>query len=197
MFGKKGKTNAQGEVDLSQIIRGMQHAVNEAQRTLEVHHLKSLLRFFYEDGKPRTADFCLGGTRHMDVPLVSLANHEALRIEELEMAFKANIRNVTLKDMDELDALASKKGENLSGDEESGSAVFSVGFSDPDRESGTVSVKIRFVAAKQPEGLSRVIEEYDKMTTPYDVPVEPEAEEQQFKTPPRAAGDQAQDGDNT
>lgn len=46
----------------------------------------------------------------MDVPLVSLANHEALRIEELEMAFKANIRNVTLKDMDELDALASKKG---------------------------------------------------------------------------------------
>lgn len=177
-------------VDLSQVIRGMQHAVNEAQRTLEVHHLKSLLRFFYADGDPKSVDLHLGGTKHIDIPLVTLANHSSLKIDELEMEFKARIEEVAVKDLDELKQILSESGgplpsgpddasdaattklDGVASDEE-GSATFNIGFSSAaprgDGAGNVISVRIKFLSADQPEGLSRIIDEYNKLVAPYDV----------------------------
>ncbi len=186
---RKHKEPQRMGVDLSQVIRGMQHAVNEAQRTLEVHHLKSLLRFFYADGDPKTVDLHLGGAKHIDIPLVTLANHSSLKIDELEMEFKARIEEVAVKDLDELKQILSESGgppsepddasdaatTKLDGapSDDEGSATFNIGFSStaPRGESAgnVISVRIKFLSADQPEGLSRIIDEYNKLVAPYDV----------------------------
>lgn len=191
---KKNGESVRTGVDLSQVIRGMQHAVNEAQRTLETHHIKSLLRFFYKDGTPKTVDLHLGGTKHIDIPLVTLANHSSLKIEELEMEFKASIQDVTLDDSDELRTIlrnasgaqspqdSSSDGtrseeSDMAGDDsaaDESSAVFSIAFSSVGREGAnpnTVNVRIKFQAIDQPEGLSRIIDEYNKRVAPYDVTI--------------------------
>lgn len=187
---RKNKEPLKMGVDLSQVIRGMQHAVNEAQRTLEVHHLKSLLRFFYADGDPKSVDLHLGGTKHIDIPLVTLANHNSLKIDELEMEFKARIEEVSVKDLDELKQILSENGGSLpsesddasdaattkldgaSSDEE-GSATFNIGFSSTvprgEAAGNVIGVRIKFLSADQPEGLSRIIDEYNKLVAPYDV----------------------------
>ncbi|MGH0053644.1 MAG: DUF2589 domain-containing protein [Sphaerochaetaceae bacterium] len=169
-------------VDLSQVIRGMQHAVNEAQRTLETHHLRSLLRFFHKDGSPKTVDLHLGGTKHLDVPLVTLANHSSLKISELEMEFDAIIQDVHIDSRDELDTiLKDSMDTSPSTDSNSplgnegdaqGSAAFSIAFSATEkstRNPNTVNIRIKFTAVDQPEGLSRIVDEYNKFVAPYDV----------------------------
>ncbi len=188
---RKNKEPQKMGVDLSQVIRGMQHAVNEAQRTLEVHHLKSLLRFFYADGDPKSVDLHLGGTKHIDIPLVTLANHSSLKIDELEMEFQARIEEVAVKDLDELKQIIAQSGGPLDGDdgggadeaaatkldggasEEEGSATFNIGFSSAAPRGvdagNVISVRIKFLSADQPEGLSRIIDEYNKLVAPYDV----------------------------
>jgi hypothetical protein len=167
----KSETSKKSGVDLSDVVRGMQHAVNEAQKTLEAHELKSLLRFFYEDGDPKTIDLHLKDDKHLEIPLVALANHNSLKIENLTMEFEALIEQVGISDADDLnDAL--KKSNSLDGkdldddDEQNNSAVFSIGFSGQPR-SNTIKVKIEFTSAGQPEGLSRIVDEYDKLVVPY------------------------------
>ncbi len=220
--GRKNKAKAEEQarkantgVDLSQVIRGMQHAVNEAQRTLEVHHLKSLLRFFYADGEPKSVDLHLGGTKHIDIPLVTLANHSSLKIDELEMEFKAKIQEVTVENLDELkDIVANQetsqesdreemvKKEDMQGDHtgaEEGSATFGIGFSPAPagQESNMISVRIKFMSAGQPEGLSRIVDEYNKLVVPYDVhPLTPEDDPPTFiftDEEPNAGSDQEDD----
>lgn len=186
---RKNKEYQRTGVDLSQVIRGMQHAVNEAQRTLEVHHLKSLLRFFYADGDPKSVDLHLGGTKHIDIPLVTLANHSSLKIDELEMEFKARIEEVAIKDLDELNRIVSESGRPLESEDddasasaatkldgdssEDGSATFNIGFSSAAPRGvdagNVISVRIKFLSADQPEGLSRIVDEYNKLVAPYDV----------------------------
>jgi|WetSurMetagenome_2_1015567.scaffolds.fasta_scaffold80375_3 hypothetical protein len=173
---EKGKENnapvrKSGGVDLSDVVKGMQHAVNEAQKTLEAHNLKSLLRFFYEDGDPKTVDLLLKGDKHLEIPLVSLVSHNSLRIENLSMEFEAQIEQVGINDVDDLqDALRhtnSLDGKDIDDDAEIGkSAVFNIGFSGQPH-SNTIKVKIDFTAAQQPEGLSRIVDEYNKLVTPY------------------------------
>lgn len=182
IFSKRPKHEIATGVDLSQVIRGMQHAVNEAQRTLETHHLKSLLRFFYADGEPKSVDLHLGGTKHIDIPLVTLANHSSLKIEELEMEFKARIENVRVEEPEEIQDIVENSGETnreaSASDKmsdswsQNGNAAFSIGFSPTEKDgeqTNTVTVRIKFSSANQPEGLSRIIDEYNKLVAPYDV----------------------------
>jgi hypothetical protein len=166
--GSVAKKNA---VDLSDVVRGMQHAVNEARQTLEAHNLKSLLRFFYDDGDPKTIDLHLKDDRHLEVPLVALADHNSLRIENLTMEFEALIQQVGISDVDDLrDAL--KKSNSLDGKDLDDSAeitnpaVFSIGFSGQPHNN-VLKVKIEFSSGGRTEGLSRIVDEYNKLVVPY------------------------------
>lgn len=155
LIGKKDKTQSNGGADLSQIIKGMQHAVNEAQKTLEAHHLDSLLSFFHSNGEPKMISLHVEGDKYIDVPTFTLASHSALKIEELEMQFKAKIQDV--KDLE----LTNGDGgsDNVSS--------FTVGFSPSSDASDFVTVRILFKAIDQSEGFTRVLDEYDKTVTPY------------------------------
>jgi len=167
----EGSTVKKTTVDLSDVIRGMQHAVNEAQKTLEAHNLKSLLRFFYEDGDPKTIDLHLKDDKHLEIPLVALANHNSLQIQNLTMEFEALIEQVGISSVDDLKE-ALKKTNSLDGKDLDDSAeitnpaVFNIGFSGQPH-SNMLKVKIEFSSADQPEGLSRIVDEYNKLVVPY------------------------------
>ena len=154
-IGKKEKGNVVNGADLSQVIKGMQHAVNEAQKTLEAHHLNSLLSFFHSNGEPKMVSLHIDGDKYIDVPTFTLASHNALKIEELEMSFKAKIQDVKTLEIAEDD----ESSDSLS--------TFEVGFTSNQESPDFVTVRILFKSIDQSEGFSRVIDEYNKIVTPY------------------------------
>lgn len=155
ILGKTKNDDKKRGVDLSEIIKGMQHAVNEAQNTLELHHLNSLLSFFHSNGDPKMVNLHIEDDKYIDVPTFTLASHNALKIEELEMQFKARIQDVDLTEIE-------KNGEKES------NANFTVGFSSNNQESSDfVTVRILFKSIDQSEGFARVIDEYNKIVKPY------------------------------
>ena len=83
------KNSKQSSVDLSDVIKGMQKAVNEAQKMLETHNLRSLRSFFYEDGDPKTIELHLSDKNYLEIPILALANHNSLVIDKLSMEFEA------------------------------------------------------------------------------------------------------------
>ncbi|MBR1404427.1 MAG: DUF2589 domain-containing protein [Treponema sp.] len=177
MFGQnkneksKEVTGIRGNsVDLSDVIRGMQDAVNEAQHILELHNLKSLQSFFHEDGEPKTLELHLTGDDYLEIPVLSLANHNSLVIDRLSMEFEAKIEQVGIKNAkDVLDAITQE--DEAGGGEKKmvgkdRSAVFGIGFAGGS-EGNTVKVKMEFASAARAEGLSRILDEYNKLVVPY------------------------------
>ncbi|MBQ7158673.1 MAG: DUF2589 domain-containing protein [Treponema sp.] len=176
MLGRNKETNThevtgirENAVDLSDVIRGMQDAVNEAQHILELHNLKSLQSFFHEDGEPKTLEVHLTGDNYLEIPVLSLANHNSLVIDRLSMEFEAKIEQVGIKNAEDvLDAITQDDSENdkKRKTEKDRSAVFGIGFAGGS-EGNTVKVKMEFASAQRAEGLSRILDEYNKLVVPY------------------------------
>lgn len=79
---------------LSDILKGLHHAVNSAQEMLQAQQVQSLKRFWQEtDGSPVCQKVKIGDKK-IGVPLVSLVSHNRLEMEEVEVTFKARIADV-------------------------------------------------------------------------------------------------------
>ncbi len=175
MFSKNGKEKSArlekppkrgAGVDLSDVIKGMQKAVNDAQKTLETHHLNSLRQFFHEDGEPKTLELHLSENNYLEIPVLSIASHNNLIIDRLSMEFDAKIEQVEAKDVeDALESLSNGEGGD-SGEETERSAKFAIGFSG-EPNSNSVKVKIEFRSTERAEGLSRILDEYNKLIVPF------------------------------
>ncbi|MGN0729932.1 DUF2589 domain-containing protein [Treponema sp.] len=178
IWNKDGQRNGekQSSVDLSDVIKGMQNAVNEAEKMLEMHNLRSIRNFFHEDGDPKTIELHLTEDNYLEVPVLALANHNSLKIDKLTMEFEAKIEQVGISNADDILKAVQKDGtvetettdrKGQSGKErQERNAVFSVGFAGkPD--SNLLKVKLEFSSAGQTEGLSRIIDEYNKLIVPY------------------------------
>ena len=182
MLGKKSKeknykterNGAKGGIDLSDVIKGMQNAVSEAQKTLEMHNLNSLQQFFYDDGEPKTLELHLSEDNYLEVPVLSIASHNSLVIDALSMEFDAKIQQVEIKETEDAIEAITREGDDEDiarnnsdrGESSNHSARFSVGFSgEPD--SNSVKVKIEFRATDRAEGLSRILDEYNKLIVPF------------------------------
>ena len=164
------KIEKQSSVDLSDVIKGMQKAVNEAQKMLETHNLKSLQSFFYADGDPKTIELHLTQDNYLEVPILALANHNSLVIDKLSMEFEAKIEQVGIRSAEDLLEAVTKGGKSLESEQKKqiteDTAVFGIGFAG-EPNSNMLKVKLEFSAAKRPEGLSRILDEYNKLAVPY------------------------------
>jgi hypothetical protein len=78
--GTEGGSAAQ---TFSDIIRGMQHAVNSAQEMLQDYQLRMFAKYFTEDGKPYMRQVKLKDGRLIYVPTIALLPQTLLSIEEL------------------------------------------------------------------------------------------------------------------
>ncbi len=133
------------------IIRGIQHAVNAAQDMLQAQQLHSLQKFWDgNSGEPisrtikiKDSDLC--------VPLVALLPHNHLGMDDIEIKFCAKIED--LDNMVATDAI----GNDIS------AADLKLALDDikPGKDD-TMQITIRFKAQAPTEGLSRLIDEYNK-----------------------------------
>lgn len=145
----------------SDIMRGMQYSVNTAQQVLERHHLYLLNKYFDTNGFPQTKDFWITPTRKLNVPIISLINQNSLNINEMEIEFEAKINSVILKESNDN---SGKDRLNYELDRSS----FDMNFTPSKRDGDTVKVKIKFKTGQLPEGVSRIVEEFDKLIAPID-----------------------------
>lgn len=178
LWNKDGASGAEKKptVDLSDVIKGMQNAVNEAEKMLEMHNLRSIKNFFHDDGDPKTIELHLTENNYLEIPILALANHNSLKIDKLTMEFEAKIEQVGIKDADDILKAVQKNGTLESephdkntkskSERQERNAVFSVGFAGK-ADSNLLKVKLEFSSAGQTEGLSRIIDEYNKLIVPF------------------------------
>lgn len=143
----------------SDIVRGMQYAVNTAHEMLERYHIAILNKYFDESGRPETKEIYVGDDKKMDIPLIALINQGSLSIDEMEISFQAKIDHVLVK------SAKSTDGKNIDIDR----TTFEMNFTPSKREGDTVDVRIKFKANLPPEGVARIVDEYNKIIEPIDI----------------------------
>jgi hypothetical protein len=149
---------------LSDIIRGMQHAVNAAQETLQEHQFKLLQSYFNsEDGSPIMTWVTLPDGRKVDIPKIALIPQNMLAIEELEMDFSLSVSNSEVKkfknSIEEVLPQESSRSSFQVGFARRGTQTFSENNDPALSENGkkdTIDVKIKFKSIPLPEGAARV-----------------------------------------
>lgn len=105
-------------------------------------------------------EFQLSENRTLIVPEISLVGQHALAIDEMEIEFNARI--TALETKADIEGGEGEKQHWID------RACFDVDLSTTSTSDNLLHVKIKFKAVDQPEGVSRVIDEYDKMVSPID-----------------------------
>jgi len=150
----------------SDLIRGLQHSVNTAMEMLEARNLEILSRYFTEEGHARIRRLNINEDTAVDIPIISIVSPSALNLKDVEMEFAVQINGVELEQKEaQRGFLVEDKLEDLKVSMERSNLEISF-VGSPDQN--TMKVKIRFEAARVPEGLARLIEEYDKTIIPFE-----------------------------
>ena len=134
------------------VLKGLQHAVNSAQDMLQGQQVQNLTRFLNtSDGTPVSQKVKLGN-REVEVPLMSLIPQSHLAMEDVEVKFNAKVGDITPE------ALRSLNGNNIP-HADLKVALEGVRAKDDD----VMQITIRFKQQTTTEGLSRILDEYNKL----------------------------------
>jgi hypothetical protein len=136
----------------SDVIKGLQYAVNSAQEMMKEQHLRMLGNYFDSEGDAATRKIKTRSGKVMNVPLVTLVPHNSLSIDEIEISFTAKITDIVKNQHDEdPDVDVDHLGLNMD----------IVSSSVPKKS--MMNVTVRFKSTVQPEGFSRIIDEHNKL----------------------------------
>lgn len=137
----------------SDILRGLQYAINSAQDMLQAQQVQGLMRFWStHDGKPVTQKV-LVGEREMEVPLMTLVPHSHLEMDDVEIKFKTRVGDIA----------SHSETDRLRGNQPLTHADLQMemdGIKATDDD--VMEVTIRFKAREMPEGVARLTDEYNK-----------------------------------
>lgn len=103
----------------------------------------------------------------VDVPLISIVNPSTVNIKEVEMDFHVNVLDVDLKKKVAQEGFNTGEKE-VAFDNRLKRSKHEVSFDGKNDHSST-HVKIKFEATPIPEGLSRVVDEYDKTISAFEI----------------------------
>jgi hypothetical protein len=161
------KNTTQNINTLSDIARGMQHAVNTTQEIIEQHYIRLLDRYFDENGNPLMAVFNLTPDHVVQAPLISLVPPSALALEELTIEMSVEIRGASVKPVDTI-------SKNLDLTRTSFSVAFASGSRQPvahseenadepkNNNGNVIGITMKFKRGDTPEGVARVLDEFNK-----------------------------------
>lgn len=139
---------------LSDILKGLHHAVNSAQEMLQAQQVQNLLRFWQsDDGIPVSRKVKIGD-KEMDVPLMSLVPHSHLEMNDVEIKFKARVGEVASHSFaDKLNAGNAMTHSDLQMEMDGIKAT----------DDDVMEITIRFKSKETPEGVARLTDEYNKL----------------------------------
>lgn len=156
----ENKNKNGNEFTLSDVIRGIQHCVNSSVEIAEQHYIKTMEKFFYNDGTPVTKTININENSQIEVPLICLSNHGSLDFEEMRIKTKMSIDNIREKSVEnELMSASDEHGEFTRG-----SFSVSLGSVHKDNnEASLAEIEMVFKRNDPPEALSRVIDYINNM----------------------------------
>lgn len=163
-MGKFWSREENGSQTLSDLIRGLQHSVNAAMEMIETRNVELLGRYFTQEGTPLSRRLNIDDRTAVDVPLISIVNPSTINIKEVEMDFSVQINSADLR------CKQAQKGFTTGGEEVDfhnnlKRSSLEISF-DGKKDLSRMQVRVKFEAKPLPEGLSRVIDEYDKTIAP-------------------------------
>ena len=148
IFSKKEK------YAFSDILKGLQHAINSAQDMLQAQQIQGLMRFWSaNDGNPLTQKVKVG-ERELDVPLMTLVPHSHLEMDDVEIKFKAKIGDIASHSF-------ADKLQNGQGLTRADLQMEMDGIKATDDD--VMEITIRFKSKETPEGVARLTDEYNKL----------------------------------
>lgn len=151
---KKNNEN-KNEFTLSDIIRGIQYCVNSSVEIAEQHYIKTMEKFFYNDGTPVTKVININEHSQIEVPLICLSNHGSLDFEEIRIKTQMSIDNIREKAVENELMSASEEQDIFT----RGSFSVSLGNVHKDNnEASLAEIEMVFKRSEPPEALSRVID---------------------------------------
>ena len=142
------------EQTISDIIRGMQYAVNTAEDMLTEHQLRKLEEGFHKDGTPKMRFFTLPDGRRVEIPEICLTPSSALSISEVELEFRVKVEATT---------------KSSGRDERSSMSVSFIGterkwlFGRKKEKPGTIRIRMKFKEKDEPEAVARAREMLDSV----------------------------------
>lgn len=163
-FWSREKNDSQTLADL---IRGLQHSVNAAMEMVETRNVELLGRYFAEDGRPLTKRLDIDDRTSVEVPIISIVNPSTINIKEVDMDFSVQIKSSDLR-------CKKPQGGFQAGDTEAEfdnrlkRSSLEVSFGGPNEDS-RMHMHLKFESKPIPEGLSRIIDEYNKTIMPFTV----------------------------
>lgn len=138
----------------SDILKGLQYAINSTQDMLQAQHLQGIMKFWNSnDGSPVSQKVKIGD-RVLDVPLMALVPQSHLEMDDVEIKFKARIGDIASHST--VDKL--QNGQNLT---RADLQMEMDGIKATDDD--VMEITIRFKAKDTPEGVARLTDEYNKM----------------------------------
>ncbi|WP_418991499.1 DUF2589 domain-containing protein [Alistipes sp.] len=164
-FWRKQNSEPQTFTDL---IRGLQHAVNSAMEMIETRNIELLGRYFDPAGRPFSRRLNIDSQTSIDIPLISIVNPSSINIKEVEMDFTVQIAAAEIKRKEPQPGfqLGNDTADFCNGLQRSSFEVNFAGGKDHTQ----MHVKLKFESNPIPEGLSRIIDEYDKTILPAETP---------------------------
>ena len=151
------QTAAEARQTISDIARGMQHAVNTTQEMLQQQTLKSMEKFFDFNGNPLTTVFKVDKDRVIEAPWIALAPQSALKLDEMSLEFSIRVHGEKVKSID-------MKNQHL--DRSSIAVTLSGSRDNAGADDTVIDVSMKFKATETPEAVSRVVDEFTRSVTP-------------------------------
>lgn len=162
IFNRKKKEESEPDIvqtnSFTDIMNGLQFAVNSAQEILQNHQLQGLTRLFSAtndaDGKRFLSQQIRIGDKVVDVPLIALISHHNLAMDDVEIKFKAKVGSVESQDM-KRNSLADNMLMSSSN-----RANLQMQMSGIKADADDImEVCVRFKVQETPESISRIIDE--------------------------------------
>ena len=157
---------------ISDIVRGMQYAVNTAQEVLQDHQFRLMKKYFNtKTGRPLMRHIVLPDGREVSIPLLTLIPSNILSIDELEMNFSVKIASAFVKTFE--DKIEVDNGKEII--EKRNRTSLGVFFSsitrkknsgnlentndiDTESDADVITIKMKFKSVEEPEAASRIRE---------------------------------------
>lgn len=137
----------------SEILKGLQQAVSSATGMLQAQQVDNLSHFWMKDGKPIIQKLQIG-ERDLEVPLVTLVPHSNLTMDDVEIKFKARIGDV----------LSHSFPNALEGNNVMSHADLQMNMDGIKADANDVmEITVRFKVKDTPEGVARLMDEYNKL----------------------------------
>ncbi len=163
-LGKKCKQDEPAQ-NLTDVVRGIQWAVNSANHATENQFIATLQRFFeeQEDGtyKAIEVELTIDEKHSTKVPLLSLVNPNGLFLKKMQVNMavkidKTNLKNILKHDTEE-ESDITRSCFNVS---------FSSKHKDITKRGDVIHLDMEFDACDLPEGVARIVEHFTNKIQP-------------------------------